>query len=748
MQSFSRTFKLFFNILFFMVFLQIFIAPMTSEAAWVEDTSWKYVNEDGSFKVDEWFTDSAGKTYYLDEDGSMTIGWLDVPSEDAENGVTSYFFDYNGVMVRGLCEIDDRLYLFNEDGSLFSGAKEIEGISLSFGREGAEIPEALSGQFGSYDQNGNIQREAGEYRRDDIGYILIYLIFIVGAAGFIFINRKKRALEVSVIVIAVLMSSLPLFLRYIIYGHDLTFQLNRILGINESLRHGMFPVRLNGYSFNGYGYADAVFYPNLFMYIPAVLFGLGVNFTSAVHIFLLMVNAGSALSMYYCGKKLFSSERIGCISSILYTLAVYRLCNEYTRAAYGELLAMVFLPLAIYGLYELFYGNEDKWPLLVSAFTGIFQSHLISTVLTAAGCLIFGLISIRRLFDKKRLTALIKVMVFTVLLNLWTLIPLIQYMLSGIDTSALQFSAEDKSAPISLFFSIFPSATGSSPSPIEDLSRSMPMALGAGLLIGIFLMLICWREIRKLSGFKIARALFLSGIILIFVSSSLFPWDYLVHIDLIKTASSYIQFPWRLQTYGTCFLALSGAFVFSHVLDGKKSIYVYGIPFLLALLSSQFYIDQILHTEAYIWSENDVTSAVGKSEYLYAGTDPNAATGEAHAEGVVITGMDKDGFSITLNYEPGDKQTGSYIEVPLFYYPNYRAYDENNNELPIERGNSNVIRIPIADGDDGSGWMHIYYKEPLLWRAMEAISAASFMGLTIYGVLIYMKRRRAANIRE
>ena len=193
MQSFSRTFKIFFNILFFTVFLQIIFVPMTSEAAWVEDTSWKYVNEDGSFNVDEWFTDSAGKTYYLDEDGSMTIGWLDVPSEDAENGVMSYFFDYNGVMVRGLCEIDDRLYLFNEDGSLFSGAKEIEGISLSFGREGAEIPEALSGQFGSYDQNGNIQREAGEYRRDDIGYILIYLIFIVGAASFIFINRKKRA---------------------------------------------------------------------------------------------------------------------------------------------------------------------------------------------------------------------------------------------------------------------------------------------------------------------------------------------------------------------------------------------------------------------------------------------------------------------------------------------------------------------------------------------------------------------------
>jgi hypothetical protein len=73
---------------------------------------------------------------------------------------------------------------------------------------------------------------------------------------------------VLILYVSVLMASLPLLLPYLIKGHDMTFHLNRILGIEETLKSGMFPVRLNGYSLNGYGYADPVFYPQLFLYIP------------------------------------------------------------------------------------------------------------------------------------------------------------------------------------------------------------------------------------------------------------------------------------------------------------------------------------------------------------------------------------------------------------------------------------------------------------------------------------------------
>ena len=48
----------------------------------------------------------------------------------------------------------------------------------------------------------------------------------------------------------------------------------------------------------------------------------------------------------------------------------------------------------------------------------------------------------------------------------------------------------------------------------------------------------------------------------------------------------------------------------------------------------------------------------------------------------------------------------------------------------------------IPDNDDGSGWMHIYYKEPLTWRIMEIISLMTLAGLTIYEGRRYFKARR------
>ena len=753
MVSFSRTFRILIRILFLTAFLQFVLTPLTSKASWIEEQSWRYLSEDGSYKQNDWLTDSAGKTYYFDHEGRMVTGWLDLPSDDTENAPVTYFFDNNGVMVKGLCEIGGRLYLFNDDGRLFTGIRSMEGTELLLGRDGAEIPSELQGLAKAYDDNGNIIREAGESAYKFPTYLLTSFVFLAGAVLFISINRKKGLTETSFIIAAVFMSSLPLFLDYIIYGHDLTFQLNRILGITASLKNGMFPVRLNGFTFNGYGYADPVFYPNLFMHIPAVLFGIGLSFTAAVHIFLLLINMASALSMYYCGKRIFGSAQAGCISSILYTLSIYRLLNEYTRAAYGELLAMVFIPLAVCGLYELFYGDERKWPLLAATFTGIFQSHLISTVLTALGCLIFGIISIRRLSDRKRLMALIKVCVFTLLLNLWTLIPLIQYILSGIDTSVLQFKAEDNSVPVSMFFDIFPNASGNTPSPIKDLSGAMPMSLGLGILAGIFI-LIVWR-IRTKARQDSKKAIYMLtiGIALLFVSSSLFPWELLVNIPLISTVCSYMQFPWRLQTYSVCFLSLACGFGFAKLMEGKRSICIYGLPMLLALISSQYYMGQVLHQQAEVWNEYDVSASISNVEYLYPGADTSRAKGNTFSEGAVVTGISKNGFSITLNYEPTieendelsiDDQNGNarYIEVPLFYYPNYMAEDENGNRLDLRKGSSNVIRVMIPDNDDGSGWMHIYYKEPLTWRIMEIISLMTLAGLTIYEGRRYFKARR------
>lgn len=90
-------------------------------------------------------------------------------------------------------------------------------------------------------------------------------------------------------------------------------------------------------------------------------------------------------------------------AAFFYTLSAYRLINLYTRSAVGEVLATVFLPLLMLGMYQLFYGNYKKWLTAVLAFTALFQSHMISTELALGFAVLFALLCLPRLKDRKRL---------------------------------------------------------------------------------------------------------------------------------------------------------------------------------------------------------------------------------------------------------------------------------------------------------------------------------------------------------
>ena len=107
-------------------FIMALFLPKAAFAYWKGEQKWKFVNEDGTYKSDEWFTDEAGKTYYIDKDGFMVMGW-----HQSEEGVW-YFFDGKGVQVKGMAVIDGLSYYFQEDGSLFEGDMVIGGNPFHF----------------------------------------------------------------------------------------------------------------------------------------------------------------------------------------------------------------------------------------------------------------------------------------------------------------------------------------------------------------------------------------------------------------------------------------------------------------------------------------------------------------------------------------------------------------------------------------------------------------------------------------
>lgn len=83
---------------------------------------------------------------------------------------------------------------------------------------------------------------------------------------------------------------------------------------------------------------------------------------------------------------------------------------------------MTFIPLVIYGVYQIFFEDHRNWLCLSIGFTGILQSHMITTSITAIICIIFGVICMDKLKDKKIVISLFKAIGIVILINLWFII--------------------------------------------------------------------------------------------------------------------------------------------------------------------------------------------------------------------------------------------------------------------------------------------------------------------------------------
>lgn len=186
----------------------------------------------------------------------------------------------------------------------------------------------------------------------------------------------------------------------------------------------------------GHGYANSLFYCDTFLLIPAVLRLIGFPIAAACGGYAFLVNLATALIAYFCFLGIFRDGMAGMLGSMLYTLAPYRVYNIYNRGAVGEYTAMIFLPLLCYGFYLIFTEDTEKkeycyyWLLPVLGFSGIIQSHVLSCEISGAFTILLCLLCIRKVFRKRTFVELVKVVVGTVLANIWFLLPMLDMMLA------------------------------------------------------------------------------------------------------------------------------------------------------------------------------------------------------------------------------------------------------------------------------------------------------------------------------
>ncbi|WP_029233425.1 hypothetical protein [Butyrivibrio sp. VCB2006] len=567
-------------------------------------------------------------------------------------------------------------------------------------------------------------------------FVMALLSLLVDACLFCPWSRYNKKTIMILMAIA-FGASLPAFMYGFGTGHDTSFHLLRIEGIAEGLRLGQFPVIMNTVFNDSYGYPVDVFYPNLLLYIPAVLRVVGFSIATAYKTYIIFISILTTVFSYLLGCSIFTDDKIAMIVAAAYTLSAYRLVNVWGRQSLGEYTAMAFLPviaMAVWNIYTLDVGDKAfKRSFIPLSFgmLGLLYSHVLSTEMTVIVLLVIALVCYKKTFKKEVLLVYVKAIGIFVLVGLAFIVPFLDYYLNTdvyikVLGSEKQYIQEG-GAFISDYFAFFRGIFGdNSLYASERMQISPGFVLMIALLVGIFMMIAC-----KATG-KI-KAMTIASCVLLFVSTDIFPWNQMVlRVPFFNTFAA-IQFPWRYVGYSTVFLAillgLLMEYAVEHGYDVVKLSAVVGIGIVIGLGSFVSNYSEATRQVNYLDTSELTTHTggsiplVGGAEYLLTGTDVDKLDSKVITDVGTAMITSERGTDLVLAV---DMPQAGEIVIPRFAYPRYVAVDDNGNELDVYTGDNNRISIYVSGQYKGN--ITVKYRVRSLWRLSELISLVSLLG--------------------
>ncbi|MBE5799233.1 MAG: hypothetical protein E7321_04705 [Clostridiales bacterium] len=585
---------------------------------------------------------------------------------------------------------------------------------------------------------------AGVLSRDLAAYALLVGIVLTVLLVFSWDHSERgkvRRRDALIVILTALFASMPLLWKGVYDGHDLFFHLNRIEGIASGLRAGQFPVAIHTSTLLGYGYAAPQFYPEIFLYIPALLRNLGVSLAASVRVFEMLIHLAAATVCYLSARTVMDSRRIALGATMLYTLCSYRLSNMYVRATLGESLAMIFFPLLIWALVEVLHRDEKKWPLLALSMAGIFLSHLLSTLFAAGMCVLAALLCAKKLIrEPRRILACVKAALVMILCSAIFLVPFIDYADAGINTSVALMASDHVLRPGGLLVG-FPGTGQDLPYEALDFSYTVGVVPGLAIVLGCAILLVRLYMLGKeKSAMDRQMLIFLAlGGMLLLMSTEAFPWAWLCSLPRrYSSLFQQIQYPWRLVGTAAPLLAFAGAW--GYMKDEAHRTQALCLIAALCVVFAGYSMQAFVQDVPLLEKEDFCDTRITQYEYTYEGTEKSALKpGEIaalDAPEYTVSDYSKQGTNLSFTLDA--PQGLSSLELPLLYYPGYHA-EAGGEPCRISRGNNNVIRLYGVPGGEGVQ-IRVWYDSPALWTAAACVS---FAGWLLLAALIIRMRRRA-----
>lgn len=701
------------------------------------DMTGGYTLEDGSIHIDE--TDGAYGLYLTVNTDEIEEGWYKVHVGYATG------YDDNGFLIKPLNgnpnavnkDIGDELEAIilkshHEQKSVHVWVEEATGLQISFHFCGGSYLDIKSIE---------LQRVANYTPAFLIVFLFIIVDILFWEALCVDRTEWKRRIFVRGSVAAIaLAAGIPLMNRYVLMGNDLMFHLFRIEGIAEGLCSGQFPVRIMPQWWNEYGYGASMFYGDIFLYIPAIMLLLNYKIQTAFKSYIVLINLLTAWISYKSFLKIGKDEKIALFGAAIYSLNIFRLMSLYYNNGVGVYTAMAFLPLVLAGFYCI--REERGWLYLALGLTGCIQSHLMTCEMVGIFIILFLVLGIKLVCQKSVFLNLCRAGAAVLLWNLWFLVPFLniysgEYKLKEMDNFQRDIQQYGL-APGGWIRTVIASLNG------ETSVQGLGIFIGLTSILGLIFVFVTLginlrgssREMKRIGA---GTGLFGgASFAALFLCSKYFPYDFLCEKSKISaTLIHSLQFPWRFLEVAIIFA--TAAIVLGFALWKKRGskrvcIVMGGILGAVCLLETSFYYQRLLIespqmteiSEYYAFPEfiGAVEYLPGAVETLYEKSQPVVSCDQ-----VKIESYEKDYTTILMDCA-NDSGQEAYIDVPLFYYPCYKAKDADTGEkLMLAYGENAKIRMILPAGYQGKIKLEVSVRK--LWKMADLISLISVLAAVI-----------------